>query len=366
MRSHNRDSNLADFKFPTENRNTRTTRTHRQTGIRETAISLRGPARKTRISDWEEPSLPTQINHITTNPNHRFLCAATNKGFLIFCLKTFKVLLERNTQRPLIECHMLNTTNLLFYRTKVERDTICVYDDNKQDEVDQIRNEPQVTNFQLNLRFLYVKIKDDRRNSIRVNVFDMATFKEKLYGVELTDAIDNAELVVCHNFPTHFYWSQKSKGVIKCLDVDQIPSKEKKLHSKYIPKFSISQSNQYLVTSSNNGTTFRVFKVSSYEKKYEFRWGSRFQSQIVSSMDIAQNDQMFLAVLEDGWVLVSTIDCSQKIEFKTNLENAQGIFLNHHNLVAVFTQKLELFLYQIDMDNKEYQLIFKNKFEEGF
>ena len=366
MKVHTRETNLTNFRFPEENKSKgkNQRKTSNVGGRRETGISLRGKPRKTRVSDWKEVAFPTEINHITTNPNHRFLCASTNKGFLIFCLKSFKVLLERHRDEPLIECHMLNMTNLLFYRTKQNPNAICVYDDSKQAEVDQISSEQKIVSFQLNLRFMYMKTLEPRSKSIRVNVYDMANFKEKLYGVELNDCVQNPELIICHNFPTTFYWSQKQKGIIKSLDVEQNPGKEKKLHSKFIPKFRISQSNKYMVTSSNNGTTFRVFLLSSYEKQFEFRWGSRFKSQVVLSMDISLDDSMFMAVLEDGWVLVSSIDCLQKIEFETRIENAQVIFLNHHDLIAVYDQKLKLYLYQIDMEKKTHQLIFENDFNK--
>ena len=252
---------------------------------------------------------------------------------------------------------MLGMTNLIFYRKMLEKTKIFVYNDDTQEEIDYLENEPDVVDFHLNLRYLYVHSVHPRDQKNYVNVYRMSDFKIILYQLCLEQPRFRSQVSVCHNFPTNIYWSTRDSGKIARITVDNHPSESPVLHSNAIPIYTISQSGKYLLSCSKRGTTYRVFSMKNFEMLSQLKWA--YRQRYVSSMDISRDDAYFLVCLEDGYVFVSLIEGKKLFDIETNLTKPKGIFLNNRNLFIVFDYKLSVIVYQIDEANLEAVKIFQ-------
>lgn len=278
---------------------------------------------------------------------------------MVFCLKTFKTLLARDLDCYLVQCKMLGNTNLLFYRKMLEKTKIYIYDDHTQREIDYLENEPDVVDFHLNLRFLYVHSIHPTDQKNYINVFSMSDFEIVLYQVCLDQPGIRSQVSVCHNFPTRFYWSTKAVGKLASMTIEQEPFESPQLHSHSIPIYVISQSGKYLLSCSKRGTTYRIFAMSNFEMLSQLKWA--YKQRKVSSMDISRDDSYYLVCLEDGYIFVSFLDGKKIFDIESNMAHPKGVFLNNRELFLVYDAQLNVVVYQIDAANYEALKIFKTQ-----
>ena len=241
----------------------------------------------------------------------------------------------------------------------MEKTKIFVYNDDTQEEIDFLKNEPEIVDFHLNLRYIYVHSvhPEDQKNYI--NVFKMSDFQPVMYQYCLGQKGMRSQISICHNFPTVFYWSLKDIGKIASMTMDQRPSESPQLHSNSIPIYKISQSNKYLLTCSKRGTTYRIYSMKNFELLSQLKWS--YKERKVSSMDIAKDDSYYMVCLEEGYVFVSFLDGKKLFDIQTEMKRPQGIFLNSRDLIMIFDSKLNVMVYQIDANNYEAIQVFKTK-----
>lgn len=259
----------------------------------------------------------------------------------------------------LVQCKMLENTNLLFYRKMLEKTKIYIYNDHTQLEIDHLVNEPDVIDFHLNLRYLYVHSVHPTDQKNYINVFDMSDFRTVLFQICLGQPNIRSQVSVCHNFPTVFYWTTKSVGKIASMTIEQEPSESPQLHSHSIPIYVISQSRKYLLSCSKRGTTYRIFSMSNFEMLSQLKWA--YKQRKVASMDISKDDSYYLVCLEDGYIFVSYLDGKKIFDIESNMMRPKGIFLNNRDLFLIYDSELNAVVYQIDAANYEAIKIFKTQ-----
>jgi hypothetical protein len=254
---------------------------------------------------------------------------------------------------------MLGNTNLLFYRKMLEKTKIYIYNDETQKEIDYLENEPDVIDFHLNLRYLYVHSVHPKDQKNYINVFNMSNFQILLYQVCLNQKGIRSQVSVCHNFPTVFYWSTAKVGKIASMTIEQQPSESPQLHSNCIPIYVISQSRKYLLSCSRRGTTYRIFSMKNFEMLSQLKWA--YKQRKVSSMDICGQDTYYLVCLEDGYIFVSYLEGKKVFDLETSLKRPKGIFLNQNDLFLIYDADMNVIVYQIDAPNYEAIKVFKTR-----
>ena len=241
----------------------------------------------------------------------------------------------------------------------LEKTKIYIYNDETQKEFDYIENEPELIDFYLNLRYLYVHSMNAHDKKNYLNVFNMSNFEVVLYQFCLEQRGMRTQVMINHNFPTNIYWSTAKIGKLASVNIEKEESESPQLHSSSIPIYFISESRKYLLSCSRRGTTYRIFSMNNFEMLSQLKWA--YKQRKVSSMDICKQDTYYLVCLEDGYIFVSFLDGRKVFDIESKLVRPKGIFLNQNDLFLIYDAELKVFVYQIDAPNYEAIKIFKTQ-----